>query len=56
VVDGEIVGRVKNTMVASSIFEAFDRLIDLSADRQLVGGNSLMPAILFDRLGVATRS
>jgi PmbA protein len=56
VLDGEIVGRVKNTMVASSIFEAFDRLVDLSADRELVGGNSLIPGILFDRLGVSTRN
>lgn len=56
VVDGEIVGRVKNTMVASSIFEAFERLVDLSSDRELVGGNSLIPGILFDRLGVASKS
>ncbi|MCS6959714.1 MAG: metallopeptidase TldD-related protein [Pseudanabaenaceae cyanobacterium SKYGB_i_bin29] len=55
VVDGEIVGRVKNTMVASSIFEAFNQMIDMSSERELVGGNSLIPAILFDRIGVASK-
>ncbi|MFN3362238.1 MAG: TldD/PmbA family protein [Pseudanabaenaceae cyanobacterium] len=56
VVGGEILGRVKNTMVAGSIFEAFNQLVDLSSERELVAGNSLLPAILFERLGVAAKS
>ncbi|APB33896.1 Putative Zn-dependent protease [Gloeomargarita lithophora Alchichica-D10] len=54
VVNGEIVGRVKNTMVAGSVFEA--PIQALSQERQWVGGGVLTPAILFNSLGVATRS
>jgi PmbA protein len=54
--NGEIVGRLKNTMVAGNLFEAFGRqLADLTAERRWVGGASLLPGILFERLGVATR-
>ncbi len=56
VVNGEIVGRVKNTMVAGSIFEAFQNLVDLSSETEWIGGGALMPAILFAQLGVASRS
>jgi PmbA protein len=52
---GEIVGRVKNTMVAGSIFEAFKNMVDLSSETEWVGGSALMPAILFAQLGVAAR-
>jgi len=54
VVNGEIVGRVKNTMVAGSVFEA--TIQALSQEREWVGGGVLTPAILFASLGVATRS
>lgn len=53
--NGEIVGRLKNTMVAGSIFEAFDHLIDLSDTQEWIGGSALMPAMLFGELGVAAR-
>jgi PmbA protein len=53
--NGEIVGRLKNTMVAGSIFEAFDRLIDLSNTCEWIGGSALMPSMLFGELGVASR-
>lgn len=53
---GEIVGRVKNTMVAGSIFEAFQHLVDLSNTPEWVGGSSYVPAMLFDQLGVAARN
>ncbi len=53
VVNGEIVGRVKNTMVAGSILEA--TIQALSQEREWVGGGVLAPAILFNSLGVATR-
>ena len=42
-------------MVAGSIFEAFDHLIDLSDRREWVGGSALMPSMLFGKLGVAAR-
>jgi PmbA protein len=52
---GRIVGRVKNTMVAGSIFEAFKNLADLSSESEWVGGGAYLPSILFQQLGVASR-
>ena len=52
---GKIVGRVKNTMVAGNIFEAFNNLVDFSDRAQWVGGSSYLPHILFAGLGVASR-
>lgn len=52
---GEIVGRVKNTMVAGSIFEAFKHLVDLGNQPQWVGGGAYLPSMLFEQLGVAAR-
>jgi len=52
---GKIVGRVKDTMVAGNIFEAFSNLVDLSDRPDWVGGSSLIPHILFAKLGVAAR-
>ncbi|WP_030007727.1 TldD/PmbA family protein [Picosynechococcus sp. NKBG042902] len=54
--NGEIVGRLKNTMVAGSIFEAFADLVDFSDTCEWVGGSAYMPAILFGKLGVASRA
>ncbi|GAB4369040.1 MAG: TldD/PmbA family protein [Elainellaceae cyanobacterium] len=53
---GKIVGRVKNTMVAGSIFEAFQHLADLSDTPEWVGSGSYLPGILFSQLGVAARN
>lgn len=53
---GEIVGRVKNTMVAGNIFEAFQNLVDLSDTPTWVGGGSYLPSMLFSQLGVAARN
>ena len=52
---GEIVGRLKNTMVAGNIFEAFKQLGDLSDRPEWVGGGSYVPSLLFQQLGVAAR-
>lgn len=52
---GKIVGRVKNTMVAGSIFEAFKHLVDLGNQPQWVGGGAYLPSMLFQELGVAAR-
>ena len=52
---GKIVGRVKDTMVAGNIFEAFSDLVDLSDRPEWVGSGSYVPHILFAKLGVAAR-
>ncbi|MEL7522012.1 MAG: TldD/PmbA family protein [Cyanobacteria bacterium J06553_1] len=52
---GKIVGRVKDTMVAGNIFEAFTNLVDLSDRPEWVGSGSYVPHILFSALGVAAR-
>ena len=52
---GKIVGRVKDTMVAGNIFEAFSNLVDLSDRAEWVGSSSYVPHILFAGLGVAAR-
>ncbi len=43
---GEIVGRVKDTMVAGSIFEEPQNLVDL-ADQPAWSGGANLPSILF---------
>ncbi|MCU0569739.1 MAG: TldD/PmbA family protein [Oculatellaceae cyanobacterium Prado106] len=53
--NGQIVGRVKNTMVAGSIFEAFQNLVDFSDTAEWLGGSYSIPAMLFSQLGVAAR-
>ena len=52
---GKIVGRVKDTMVAGNIFEAFNNLVDLSDRPEWVGSSAYVPHILFAQLGVAAR-
>ena len=52
---GQIVGRVKNTMVAGSIFDAFKHLVDFSDEPEWVGGGAYVPYMLFEKLGVASR-
>ena len=53
---GKIVGRVKDTMVAGNIFEAFNNLVDLCEIRaEWVGSGSYVPHVLFAKLGVAAR-
>jgi PmbA protein len=52
---GEIVGRVKDTMVAGNIFEAFQNLQELGDTPEWVGGGSHVPSLLFSQLGVAAK-
>lgn len=54
--NGEIVGRLKNTMVAGSIFEAFQNLVDLGDQPEWLGGRAQVPSMMFAQLGVASRS
>ncbi len=53
--NGKIVGRVKDTMVAGNIFEAFNNLVDLGDRPEWVGSGAYVPHILFAQLGVAAR-
>lgn len=53
--NGEIVGRVKNTMVAGSIFEAFQHLEDLGDTPEWLGSRAYVPSLMFAQLGVAAR-
>lgn len=53
--NGEIVGRLKNTMVAGSIFEAFSNLVDLGDTAEWIGGGAHLPSMLFAQLGVSSR-
>lgn len=52
---GQIVGRIKNTMVAGNIFEAFENLVDLSDRAEWVGSSSYLPHLLFGSFGVAAK-
>jgi PmbA protein len=53
--NGKIVGRLKNTMVAGSIFEAFQQMVDLGSQPQWFGSSAFVPCILFEQLGVTAR-
>ena len=53
--NGKIVGRLKNTMVAGSIFEAFKQMVDLGDQPQWFGSSAFVPCILFEHLGVTAR-
>ena len=53
---GAIVGRLKNTMVAGNIFDAFRQLADLGNAPEWVGSTGTrVPSLLFAGLGVAAR-
>jgi len=43
---GEIVGRVQNTIMAGSLFEELQNLVDL-ADQPTWSGGANLPSILF---------
>ena len=49
--DGQIIGRVKNTMIAGNIYELFRQNIELSADRDPV---ARVPSALIEGLSVST--
>ena len=49
---GEIVGRVKDTMVAGNVFETFNRIRAIG-DTQQTQGSIIAPAICFDAVAVA---
>jgi len=53
IADGEIVGRVKDTMLAGNIFEAFNNIAAIG-DRQLLKGSLLAPHLCLDALDVSS--
>jgi PmbA protein len=52
--NGQILGQVKDVMVACNIYELFKNVIDVS-DTLYHSYSGLMPAILFDNVSVATK-
>jgi PmbA protein len=55
VVNGEIVGRVKNTMVAGNIFEVLNHIADMSDCAEWIGSRFYCPYLLCSELGVASK-
>lgn len=52
--NGEVVGRVKNAMVAGNVYEALSNVQATSVERQYYGG-MITPTILFESLPIAAR-
>ena len=53
--NGEIVGRVKNTMLAGNVYEALKGEIILSGEREWVGGWLYAPAVMIPELNVTSK-
>lgn len=53
---GEIVGRVKDAMVAGNIYETLKNVVDIGDTLYPSQGGARVPAILFDDVSVATKS
>jgi PmbA protein len=51
---GEIVGRVKDAMVAGNVFDTMNHIIELEDTLHPASGG-MFPAILFDGVSVATK-
>ena len=52
---GEIVGRVKNTMVAGNVYEAFKQDLTIGRELRWTGGGMEAPAIAVAQVSVSTR-
>ena len=54
--NGRLVGRVKDTMVAGNVYEAFkDRLRAVGSQAEWVGGSVKLPPLYFRSLSVASK-
>ena len=53
---GEIVGRVKDAIVAGNVHEALKRIVAIGSEARWVGGTMLTPPIWFERLTVSAKS
>jgi PmbA protein len=54
--DGEIVGRVKDTIVAGNVHEALKRLVAIGSEGRWVGGSLFTPALWFEGLSVSSKT
>jgi len=54
--NGELVGRVKDTMVAGNVFQALGDIAALGKELHWVGGSLRLPYLYLPALGVASRS
>ncbi|MDO8615427.1 MAG: TldD/PmbA family protein [Dehalococcoidia bacterium] len=54
--NGEIVGRVKDTMVAGNVHEALRRLVAIGSEGRWVGGSLFTSPLWFDRLAVSAKA
>jgi PmbA protein len=52
---GEIVGRVKDTMIAGNILDVLSRNVVVGSDSRWVGGNLWTPSILCDGVSVSAK-
>ncbi len=50
---GEVVGRVKDTMIAGNVFRCLSGAISVGADSQWIGGSLSVPSILLEAVSVA---
>jgi len=53
--NGEIVGRVKDTIVAGNVHDALSRVLAIGKKGRWVGGTIFAPPILFERLAVSAK-
>ncbi|HEU4759182.1 MAG TPA: metallopeptidase TldD-related protein [Dehalococcoidia bacterium] len=53
--NGEIVGRVKDTMVAGNVHEALRRLVAIGSEGRWVGGSLFTPPLWFEGLTVSAK-
>jgi PmbA protein len=53
--NGEITGRVKDTMVAGNVHEAFKKLAAIGSETRWVGGSMRTPALAFEALTVSAK-
>lgn len=53
--NGELVGRVKDTMVAGNVFQALADLLAIGDQAEWVGGSVRLPHLCFRSLGVASK-
>jgi len=54
--NGEIVGRVKDTMVAGNVHEALKRLVAIGSEARWVGGTLYTPPLWFEGLTVSAKA
>jgi len=53
--NGEIVGRVKDTMVSGNIYDVLKELAAIGHEAKWVGGSLKTPALYLPRLAVASK-